>query len=360
MDEEKLVIDNEIINEDMKDIFSRNLDWTRLNDKTVFISGAYGMIASYIVYYLCYLAEYENINVSIIAQGRNVEKAKKRFGNLMQKPYFIFISDDICNSIQYNGKVDYIIHAAGLANPRLYTECPVEVAEPNILGTSNLLKLAVEKKSEGFLLFSSGDVYGQVDDPDNITEDTIGKVNQMDAHSCYTESKRMAETLCYCYYKEYNVPCKIVRIGHTFGPTIDIENDPRVFSSFLKCLINNADIEILSDGLSKRPFCYLADAVAAYFTVLFNGENGNAYNVCNKSQFLSIREFANIIADLDKDKNIVVKYKEREEKDGYVENVVNRDNNPSDDKLKKLGFIYNYSIEFGIRKTYEFLRGYYK
>lgn len=356
MNEQWSIIDNHIIKEDMEDIFSRNLDWKKLDGKTVYISGAYGMIASYIVYFLCYISEYKGIKVNIAAQGKSPEKAEKRFGSLMEKDYFHFTCEDICREISYEGNIDYIIHAAGPANPRLYTSNPVEVTEPNILGTNYLLKLAKEKKAQGFLLFSTGDVYGKVDEPDKIDEETLGKVNQLDAHSCYSESKRMAETLCYCYFKEYDVPVKLLRIGHTYGPTVDIENDPRVFASFIKCLIENRNIEMLSDGLAKRPFCYLADAAAAYFTVLFCGKSGEAYNICNKSEFISMRELAGIVADLDENKHIDVVYKNRIANDGYVENVVNRDNNPSDEKLKSLGFEYHFSTKAGMMNTYKYLK----
>lgn len=354
MIEKTLIIDKHIIKEDMEDIFNRKLDWQILNGKTVYISGAYGMIASYIVYFLCYINEYKRIKINIIAQGKSFEKAKARFGELLKKDYFHFTCEDICKEITYDGDIDYIIHAAGPANPRLYATHPVEVTEPNILGTNYLLKLAREKGVQGFLVFSSGDVYGKVDEPDKIDEETIGKVNQLDDHSCYGESKRMAETLAYCYYREYDVPVKILRIGHTYGPTMDIENDPRVFSSFLACLLKNKNIEMLSDGLAKRPFCYLADAVAAYFTVLFCGENGQPYNVCNSSEFISMRELANIVANLDENKQIDVIYKNRTKDDGYVENVVNKDNNPSDGKLKSLGFEYHFSTKEGMKRTYEF------
>ena len=348
--------DKSIIKEDMEDIFNRRLDWQRLDGKTIYISGAYGMLASYIVYFLCYISEYKGIKVNIIAQGRSLEKAQERFGFLLEKEYFHFISEEICKEISYDGPVDYIIHAASPANPRLYTTNPVEVLEPNILGTNYLLKLAKEKDVEGFLMFSTLDVYGKVDVSKKIDEKTIGMVNQLDNHSCYSESKRMAETLCYCYFSEYNVPVYILRIAHTYGATMDIQNDPRVFASFMKCLIDNKDIEILSDGKSKRAFCYIADAVAAYFTVLLNGEKGEAYNICNSSEFISIRELANIVAHIDENKQLDVVYKSRTENDKYLENIANKENKSSDKKLLGLGFEYHFSIKDGMKRTYELLK----
>ena len=349
----QLIIDNIIIKEDMEDIYNRNIDWKSLNNTTIYVSGAYGMLASYLVLFLCYISEYKDIRVKIIAQGRNVEKMKKRFGDLFYKEYFYYTDENICMELKCTENIDYIIHAAGSSNPNLYSIKPVEIIEPNVLGTYYLLQLAKVKKSKGFLLFSTGDVYGEVEDSLYIDEDTIAKVNQMDDHSCYSESQRMSETITYSFFKEYAVSTKIVRIGHTYGPTMDTENDPRVFSSFFKCLINDSDIEILSDGTSKRPFCYLADAIAAYFTVLLYGESGKAYNVCNNHEFLSISEFANIVAKQRDGVNVV--YNKRNLSDEYVENVVNHDNLPSDKRLKELGFEYHYTTEEGIKRVYNYI-----
>ena len=225
---------------------------------------------------------------------------------------------DLNKEIMNEGTIDYIIHAAGGANPRLYSSKPVEVIEPNVIGTYNLLEYARKHGNKGFLIFSSGDVYGKVDEPENISEETVGKVDQLDIHSCYSESKRMAETIAVSYFREYGIPIKILRIGHTYGPTMDIKNDPRVFASFLKCVLEKRNIEMLSDGLTKRPFCYLADAVAAYFTVLFKGDAGEAYNICNTGEFISMRELANIVLTLEKEKKLKVVYLGREYEDGYV------------------------------------------
>ena len=83
-------------------------------------------------------------------------------------------------------------------------------------------------------------------------------------------------TWCVSFYREHGVPVKIARIGHTYGPTMDIYNDPRVFASFMRDVIEGRDITMLSDGSAQRPFCYIADAVAAFFLLLFKGRDGEA------------------------------------------------------------------------------------
>jgi len=71
---------NNIIKEDLKIICSSNLDWEKFKNKVVLISGAYGMLPSYMVFTLMYLNEINpNLNIKIIALCRNHDKAKKRF-----------------------------------------------------------------------------------------------------------------------------------------------------------------------------------------------------------------------------------------------------------------------------------------
>lgn len=92
-----------------------------------------------------YLNIQYGINVRVIAQGRNKEKAFGRFNEIWEENAFEFSNIDICKPIKLEDKIDYIIHGAGVADPRLYSTNPVEVMEPNLLGTYYLLKLAVEK-----------------------------------------------------------------------------------------------------------------------------------------------------------------------------------------------------------------------
>ena len=156
----------------------------------------------------------------------------------------------------------------------------------NTVGTMNLLELAYQKNVKGFLYFSSGEVNGDIfETVTSVKESDYGKVDPLNVRSCYAESKRMGENICSCYFYQYKVPVKIVRLSHTYGPTIPLD-DERVFVSFVKNVLNNQNIELNSDGSAKRCFLYLSDAVRAYFKVLLDGENANVYNVSNDYDIL--------------------------------------------------------------------------
>ena len=355
----KLDIKNEMIKSDMEDIYGRGMDWNRFHEKTVFISGAYGMLASYMVCFFMYLNMYTQISVRVIAQGRNEEKARERFGAFWDHENFRFYAGDILYPVKDIPEADYIIHTAGMANPRYYTTMPVEVIEPNVIGTYNLLRLAKEKNCRGFLFFSTGDVYGKVASPENMNENTMGMMDPLEEHSCYGESKRLGETLCAAFYREYDVPVTMARIGHTYGPTMDVENDPRVFTSFIKCILKQEDIVLYSDGSARRPFCYIADATAALLLLLLEGAPGEAYNVANTEQFVSVGELAEILAEIPEKKVSVVR-KVRKTEDNYLEAKLNPGNKPSEKKLREMGWETHYNVRDGFERVYRCLRDNYR
>ena len=343
---------------DMEDIYSRKIDWKQLHGKTVLITGAYGMLASYLVYFLLYIRARKQINVNLIVVVRNRSKFVSKFQEVQGIEGVQIIQHDLSTSLHIDGEVDYIIHAASLASPQYYSVCPVDVLLPNAIGSYYLLELAREKMVKGFLLFSTCDVYGLPDlNGSLIDEDSFGGVNPLDIHSCYGESKRMAETMCKAFQVQYQIPVKIARIAHTYAPTMDIRNDPRVFSSFVKNIVDGQDIIMKSDGSGKRSFCYITDAVAGYFTILFNGLEGEAYNVCNTEQFVSIRELAEILISLYPEKGLKVIRKERSKSECYTENslLVGRERMPDNSKLIKLGWEAKVGIKEGFRRVIEYI-----
>lgn len=351
------ILHNSIINQDMLDISQRNIPMEQLNGKTILITGATGMLASYLIYYLIWLNENKSTNIKIVALVRNREKCRRCFGKYANKDYFIIRTDDICKPFLINGRVDYIIHAASLASPQYYGPSPVEVSAPNVLGTYYLLQMAREKCVRGFLYFSTGDVYGKMPDNSGYFQETqFGILDPLDPHSCYGESKRMGENWCISFAREYGVPTRMVRIFHTYGPTMNVEHDPRVFASFVKCMLDKQDIIMLSDGKAKRPFCYLADAVAAFLLILLKGEDGQAYNMSNEQAFISIGELADVLVSLEPELHLKVVRKTRSKDDVYMENTSNRENCPSSEKLRKLGWSCKYDVRHGFLRVIRYFR----
>lgn len=356
--QDKDFLNNRIIQEDIEELYHRKLNWESMRGKTIWITGAYGMLASYLVYMCIFLNEIHGYNITIIVAIRNYEKLKKRFGEYVERGYFKTYLDDINKPIDFGERVHYIVHGASLASSQYYGTMPIEVILPNVLGTVELLKLAERSGTEAFLLFSSGEIYGKINDACKIVkEDCVGAVDTLNIRNCYCESKRMAEMLCYSWYVQKKVPIKIARIFHTYGPTMDTKNDQRVFASFVNDIIEGHNIVMRSNGMARRPFCYIADATAAYFKILLEGKSGEAYNVCNADEFITIKELAETLVGLYPEKQLVVEIKEQDVCKMTMENTMIGDAEFSNEKLKKLGWDCKYNVREGFLRTIKGILG---
>lgn len=139
-----------VILEDLEHIVSQPVSWDKLQGKTVLVTGASGMIASYLVFTLLYLNDTRHLNIRVLALVRNGEKAKQQFGNILVRSDITLLIQDVSQVLDYSGPVDYIVHAASQASPRFFTTDPVGTIQANTMGTENMLRTAMERKSEGF------------------------------------------------------------------------------------------------------------------------------------------------------------------------------------------------------------------
>jgi len=342
--------DNSIIYQDLNDIANESIPWHLFNNKTILISGANGFLPAYMVETILFLLNKGIIqNTKIIALVRNIEKAQARFSNYLNNRNLEFLVQDVCDTIKIVGEVDFIIHAASQASPKYYGVDPVGTLMANTLGTINLLKLAQEKSVESFLFFSSSEVYGALDESKIPTkENYFGYIDPTNVRSCYAESKRLGETACISWLHQYKIPVKIVRPFHTYGPGMSLD-DGRVYADFISDIVSGHNIEMKSTGEAMRSFCYLSDATIAFFRVLLNGKNGEAYNVGNLDAEISILNLAKLLISLFPDRNISVLEVQNSD-EAYLKSTISR-NSPDLSKINRLGWFPKTNIKDGFYKT---------
>lgn len=82
---------NNYLNEELKKV-AEKLPFTELKNKSILITGATGLICSYIVDILMYLNLYNDANIRIIAMNRNKTMAMKRFSYIGIILYFIIFN----------------------------------------------------------------------------------------------------------------------------------------------------------------------------------------------------------------------------------------------------------------------------
>lgn len=186
----------------------------------------------------------------------------------------------------------------------------------NLVGTMNVLDWARVSGVAKVIFASTREVYGKNEEAELLDEQAYGTLDPQDDRSCYPESKRAAETLLRSYFLQYGIPYNIVRIAHSYGPTMRLENDGRVMADLVSDVVAGRDIVLKSNGEAIRAFLYVTDAVLGMFTVLFRGKAGEAYNLANETEPVSIRELAQRLAASRNDKTIRVVVNEGDQK-GY-------------------------------------------
>jgi UDP-glucuronate decarboxylase len=343
---------NPIVEADLERIVSAPLPWDGLRDKTVLVTGAAGFLPAYLVETLLFLNEADSsMNVRVLALVRSEKRARERFAHHTGRSDLGLVVQDVCDPVCVDERVDMVIHAASHASPRFYGTKPVETLMPNVMGTYQLLEFCRRSGAERLMYFSSGEVYGEIDDACVPTpEGVYGLVDPVNPRSCYAESKRMGETMCVAWHREYGLSTRIVRPFHTYGPGMRLRNDGRVFADFVADVVAGRDIVMRSDGTARRAFCYISDATIGFFTVLLKGEDALPYNVGNEDGETSIIDLAEMLVGILPEKKLRVVRMPPPDDGSYMQSAIAR-NAPDTSRLRALGWSPNITVVDGFSRT---------
>ena len=268
--------------------YIEKIDLTPLRNKTVYVTGANGLIGTYLIYMLHLANTVKDMGINIAAVSKSPPGSHLQ--DIFNDRYTFYsadLNDPRCDC--YEPKADYIIHGATYAQPKKFIQNYMDTIHLNTTVTERLLKKA--KQDNATLLFlSSSEVYGNPDENHIPTkEDYPGLCSPVDIRAIYSESKRMGETLCFAYRNFENVNAKIARISMTYGPGIGLK-DERVLAHFLRQALYEKKIVMLDDGRKIRTFCYIADCVLMLLYIMLYGKEF-VYNVGGKES-ISIRTLA--------------------------------------------------------------------
>ena len=246
------------------------------------VTGGAGFLGSYLIEKLLTKRE-KVICIDNLSTGQI-----ENISHLFKNDFFKFINHDVIHPIEID--CDRIWHLACPASPIQYQKNPINTTKTSFLGTYNMLGLALRNKAR-LLFASTSEVYG---DPEISPQEESykGSVNPIGPRSCYDEGKRVAESLCFDYFRTHNVEIRIARIFNTYGPRM-AKNDGRVVSNFICQSLLNKSITIFGDGNQTRSFCYVDDLINGLLEVMESNLTG-PFNLGNPNE-ISIHELANKI-----------------------------------------------------------------
>lgn len=245
----------------------------------------------------------------------------------------------------FDDALDEIYLLASPASPPAYMKNWEKTIRVNTEGVFAGLKLA--KIHDAKVLYAStSECYGQpLEVPQK--ESYYGNVNSFGNRSCYDNSKRLGETICFQYIKEYGLDVKIARVHNVFGPQMD-PNDGRVITNFISQCLRNEDITIFGDGSQYRCYTYVDDMVEGLIRLMDRGPN-EPINL-GSTQKYTILETALVIKEMTNSNSKIT--------------FMNIDKDDPKERLPDLTMAKRYldweakvPFRVGLQKTIEYVRG---
>lgn len=294
----KLLRDNPVFQEDMAAILNNSIvPWDELRERTVFITGATGLIGYTLASALLQFNLERGGNIRVITLVRDRKKAEEKFADwLTASDQPVFLEGTVESEPEVPGAVDYIVHCACPTGSAYFAEHPAETIETIYSGTKFVLELARKKAVRGIVFLSSMEVYGEIKTRRKLSEADLGYIDLASPRSSYPEGKRLAENLCCAYAKEYGTPVTVARLAQTFGPGVE-QSDGRVFAYMARCALAGENIRLNTDGSKENMYLYTMDAVSAILLLLIKGERGAAYNTASETTYCSVKEMAELVVE---------------------------------------------------------------
>ncbi len=305
----------------------------------ILVTGAAGLIGSHLCDRLLRRGD------RVIGIDNFISGSVRNIRPLRRYPNFTLLRQDINEPFVLKGALNQIYNLACPASPVHYQKNPVETVKTNTSGMVNMLELARKKKAI-LLQASTSEVYGDpLEHPQK--ESYRGNVNTLGPRACYDEGKRVAETLCMDYHREYKVDVRLARIFNTYGPRM-AKDDGRVVSNFIIQALRGEPLTIYGDGSQTRSFCYVDDLVEGLIKLMASGMVATPVNLGNPGEFTMNELAKKVLVLTGSTSRLVTKRLPKDDPKQRQPDITLA--------KKKLQWQPSIALEEGLKKTIEYFR----
>jgi UDP-glucuronate decarboxylase len=226
---------------------------TKHSERPILVCGGAGFLGSH----LC--ARLLREGKRVICLDNFCTSDEETVDAFIENPNFTLIRGDVAElDVDTFEPVAAIYNLACAASPIHYQRSPLDTLFTSVNGMEHLLRLA-KRFNVRIFQASTSEIYGHPTiHPQR--EEYWGHVNTMGPRACYDEGKRCAETLCYIYHDQYDVPVRVARIFNTYGPGMRM-SDGRVVINFVVQALAGEPLTVYGDGQQTRSFCYVDDLI---------------------------------------------------------------------------------------------------
>jgi len=270
--------------------------WPLAAGKRIFLTGATGFVGKWMLEALLRANDEYGLGCKVSVLTRNPQAFIQAAPHLANHSIVTLLQGDVLNLDHLNRQSwDCFVHAATDVAAATSPSQHLDVFDVNVIGTRNVLELARKCQAEHVLLTSSGAVYGKVPSDLVLTpEDYPGAPSTLELSSGYGVGKRSAEWLASAYADCFNVPTRIARIYALVGPYLATDKHFAI-GNFIGDKLAGRSIVLKGDGTPHRSYMYAADLAVWLWTILFQGQTRQAYNVGSDAS-LSLADVARKVA----------------------------------------------------------------
>lgn len=251
-------------------------------EKTILVTGGAGFIGStYLNHMVVKYPSYFFINVDALTSISDVHNII-----VTEADNYHFIQANICDlskltEIFAEHQPTHIVHFAAESHVDVSITNPNIFIETNIVGTSNLLALALSNNLERFVHISTDEVYGALE----MNDDPFTETTPIAPNSPYSASKASSDLLVRAYNETYGLNTVITRCSNNYGPRQDrTKFIPRAITA----LTHSEKIPVYGEGLNVRDWLHVDDHVSAIDIVMHDGVSGEIYNIGGGTEMTNI------------------------------------------------------------------------
>ncbi|PWB38295.1 MAG: dTDP-glucose 4,6-dehydratase [Parcubacteria group bacterium] len=234
------------------------------------ITGGAGFIGSNFIHYILEkYPDYQIVNLDLLTYAGNLANLK----SIEKDPRYAFVRGDIgdyklVSDLFKKNHFDLVVHFAAESHVDRSITGPEIFLTTNILGTANLLKIALENKTR-FHHISTDEVFGALG-PQGVFDEN----SPYRPRSPYAASKAASDHLVRAYFHTYGLPVTISNCSNNYGP---YQHPEKFIPQAVKNLLQGKKIPVYGDGSNVRDWLYVEDHCRAIDLIIHRGRIGETY-----------------------------------------------------------------------------------
>lgn len=268
----------------------------------ILVTGGAGFIGSAVCRHIIEHSEHEVVNLDCLTYAATLTSLK----TIEDDPRYTFEQCNILDAekvlkILRKHDVDGIMHLAAESHVDRSIDGPGAFIETNIVGTYNLLNVALEywrdlqgdkKEQFRFHHVSTDEVFGDLPfDSGIFTEETPYAPS-----SPYSASKASSDHLVRAWHETYGLPVVLSNCSNNYGY---FHFPEKLIPLVTLNALEEKQLPVYGKGENVRDWLFVDDHASALTTVLLKGKVGESYNIGGNSEQTNLEVVHKICALLD-------------------------------------------------------------